>query len=58
MSDYTLLDVTDKKVQLSELLKSKKYTLIDFRGSWCIRYRNVAPNLIELKKKIQLMISK
>jgi thiol-disulfide isomerase/thioredoxin len=51
ISDYTLLDVNDKKVQLSEFLKSKKYTLIDFWGSWCIPCRNDAPFLIELNNK-------
>ncbi len=51
INNYTLIDTNNNKVNLSELIKSKKYTLIDFWGSWCIPCRNDSPNLIELNNK-------
>jgi thiol-disulfide isomerase/thioredoxin len=51
ISSYILLDTNNKKVNLSDLIKTKKYTLIDFWGSWCIPCRNDSPNLIELNNK-------
>ena len=51
INNYILLDTNNKKINLSDLIKSKKYTLIDFWGSWCIPCRNDAPNLIALNNK-------
>jgi thiol-disulfide isomerase/thioredoxin len=51
INNYILLDTNNNKINLSDLIKSKKYTLIDFWGSWCIPCRNDAPNLIALNNK-------
>lgn len=51
VKNYTLIDTNNNKVYLTDLLKSKKLTLIDFWGSWCIPCRNDSPNLIELNNK-------
>jgi thiol-disulfide isomerase/thioredoxin len=51
LKNYTLLDTNSQQVFLSDLLIRKKYTLIDFWGSWCIPCRNDSPNLIDLNYK-------
>ena len=33
--DFSLLNVTDKTIKLSELLKQRKVVLTFYRGSWC-----------------------
>lgn len=51
IDDFQLTDTNNKRVYLADVLKSNKYTLIDFWGSWCIPCRNDAPYLISLNKK-------
>ena len=49
--DFTVTDSQGKTLTLQELIKGKKYTLIDFWASWCGPCRREIPNLKALYKE-------
>ena len=53
--NFRSVDVKGEAVELSSIIKSQKYVLLDFWASWCIPCRQGSPHLKELYKKYQAM---
>lgn len=49
--DIKFNDINEKEIIISELLKEKKYLLIDFWGTWCAPCLEATPDLINLYDK-------
>lgn len=51
LKNYSLKDLNDNEFSTDEIIKSKKYTLIDFWGTWCGPCLKMTPELILLLNK-------
>jgi thiol-disulfide isomerase/thioredoxin len=51
LKDFTIDDLENKKINLNAILKNKKYTLIDFWGTWCGPCIELTPKLKKLHQE-------
>lgn len=48
ISSFALMDMTDKQLELSDIIKENKYTWINFWASWCGPCREEMPMMSEI----------
>lgn len=48
INDFTIKDLDDYEININQFAKKKKYTLIDFWGTWCAPCIELTPDLVRM----------